>query len=214
MYDEEFTPEMRQQNVVKAFEEIASSDDYRVDCRGLELTLEEFSELADILKNKRFTKIDLSLNRMNKNYMESLQKIIMNNAELEEISLEANQIDDEAITKLLDKKEVRQNLSNVYVRFAINPYSEKGLLEAAKYMSISTIAMMTSIPRVKDEALVSNIIDAVEKYSREEDKGGIPFNLPFNLFLFKQLEEKAQVDKLQNLSLEDELKDPTPKFKK
>jgi hypothetical protein len=146
--------------------------------------------------------------------MESLQKIIMNNAKLKEISLEANQIDDNAIIKLLDKREVRQNLSNVYVRFAINPYSEKGLLEAAKYMSISTIGMMTSIPKIKDEALVSNIIDAVEKYSREEDKGGTPFNLPFNLFLFKQLEEKANVDKLQNLSLEDELKDPTPKSKK
>jgi hypothetical protein len=90
--------------------------------------------------------------------------------------------------------------------FAINPYTDKGLIEGAKFMSVHTVGMMTSGAQLSDKELVLSIDNAVGKYVQQEGKE--ESSLPFNLFLFKQLEEDSQADKLQKLKLEDESKDP------
>jgi hypothetical protein len=205
--DDEMTPEKRKKNVSDAFNKISSKETKLISCAGLQLTSEEFVELVNILKTKNFDTLDLRYNGINTSYIEALQNIIINNSQLKTINLEGNQIDDNAILKLLDNEAVRNRLPNIYIMFAINPYSDKGLIEAAKFMSPHTVGMMTSGAQLKDKELILSIDNAVGKYLRQEDKQGS--SLPFNLFLFKQLEEDSQIGKLQKLKLDDEYKDQT-----
>jgi hypothetical protein len=201
---DELTPEQRRQNVLAAFDELRQTSDSFINCEALDLTLDEFKELAEILKSKNFETLILRYNGINTSYIETLQKIILNNPDLKKIDLQGNQIDDEAISKLLDNKTVCDRLPNIYIVLTINPVTDKGVIEGTQYMSPHTIGMMTSNAKVNDTALVSSISNAVGKYLRKENKE--ESSLPFNLFLFKQLEADSQIDKLQNLKLEDQAK--------
>jgi hypothetical protein len=195
---DEMTPEEHKQNVREAFNKISGSVTKKINCANLDLTSDEFKELVSILKDKEFETLDLRYNGIDISYIESLQNIIINNPQLKEIDLEGNNINDEAIIKLLDNAEVCKRLSNIYIKFFINPYGEKGLIAAGKYMSPHTIGMMTSSAQIKDKALAASYDDAVGKYLRQESKE--ESSLPFNLFLFKQLEKEKQFT--------DEFKDP------
>jgi hypothetical protein len=198
--DDEMTPEQRKKNVSDAFNKIKDKETKSISCVGLQLTSGEFNELVDILKDKNFETLDLRYNGINSSYIESLQNIIINNSQLKKINLEGNKIDDDAILKLIDNKAVCERLPDIFIMFAVNPYTDKGLLAATKFMSPHTIGMMTSGAQLQDKALVSSIDDAVGRYVRKEEES----SLPFNLFLFKQLERDSQINKLDL----DELKDP------
>ncbi len=156
MYDEDekMTPEEHNQIVAEAHDRIKASNTTNIKYINISPTVEEFKEFADLLKGKIFQKIDLSLNDLTCAHMDSLQQIIINNPGLEEINLEANLLDDDAIVKLVENPEVAKRLSNIYIKFAINFYSDRGFFAAADCMSPSTVLMMNRVPGFKDKKAV------------------------------------------------------------
>jgi uncharacterized protein (UPF0216 family) len=152
------------------FARIIDSNESKLDCENHGLTSEELEELADILKSKTFSELDLGYNEINAAGMEALQKIILSNPHLKIINLEANKIDDEAILKLIQNEEVRKRLPTMDIRLTMNPIRETGLIEGAKCMSVLTVTSMTRGTHIKDEDLLHKYRSTIANYLKSENK--------------------------------------------
>jgi hypothetical protein len=195
----EMTSEEHKQLVQETFSRINTANASEIDCSGLDLTADELEELVDILKNKTVTSIDLSSNKLDITGMASLQKIIVDHPQITEIDLDGNRIDDNAIIKLLDNEKVCNALFKIDIKLAMNRFGDIGLREGAKFMSPTTIVMMTSSPMIEDQELANAYCRVIGNYLTQESKK--PSSLPFHLFLFKQLESEKH--------FKDEVKDPS-----
>jgi uncharacterized protein (UPF0216 family) len=199
MFDsDEVSPEEHKQNVQKLFAQIIDKNDSKINCENYDLTSQELEELADILKEKKFTELNLSLNGINSDGMEALQIIILNNSHLKKIDLEANKIDDDAILKLIQNEEVRKRLPSIDLKLSMNPLRETGLKEGAKCMSVLTVASMTRGSYIKDEGLLDKYRSTISSYlqsvSKESELGAIGF---FKILKDDEFKDPTQAGKLQ-----------------
>ena len=198
--EEEITPEQRKKTVEERFLQIRNADTSGIQCASLKMTPQELEALVDILKTKNFDSIDLRFNGINAVSIESIQKIILNNSSLKEINLEGNLIDDEAISKLLSNKEVCSRLSHINIKFALNRFTEAGLEEGAKYMSVLTVGTMTRNPGVRNSDIIHKYRTAVADQLKEESKDHrSQFRLFKELNTVDELKDNTKADKIQKI---------------
>ncbi len=172
MFSTGFSPSQRNQQLKKIFDDIKKGSAFKwITCVGLDITVEEFKELSEILKDKKFLFLDLNTNgTIGIEYMETLQQIILGHPELKKIKLDANNMTDEAILKLVSNLQVRDRLPNIEITFSINPYSEVGFIAAAECMSTYTVLGMDCSPLIRNRVEVDAICNKLETLLKNTEK--------------------------------------------